>query len=87
MDSKYFSIILIITALIVCGGVYSVNSLNLSNSNPQDETQDEAENEAKVVESIENVSAIENQKIINITNQEIELENGNKFKVSETGTI
>jgi hypothetical protein len=81
--------IIILVALVAGGGVYGLSKLNLtspsSESSPiQDNTEEE---DKKVVDSVADVTKIDNQQIKNINGTEIELENGTKFKVADASKI
>ncbi|MBC7472409.1 MAG: hypothetical protein H7196_04100 [candidate division SR1 bacterium] len=81
--------VIILVALLAGGGAYSITKLNLTspsseNSPVQDNT---AEEDEKVVTSVEDVTKIDNQQIKNINGSEVELENGTKFKVSDPTKI
>jgi hypothetical protein len=81
--------IIILVALVAGGGVYGLSKLNLtspsSESSPiQDNTEEE---DKKVVDSVADVTKIDNQQIKNINGTEIELENGTKFKVADATKI
>jgi hypothetical protein len=89
-DNKSRNIaIIILVALVAGGGIYGLTKLNLSspttqNSPIQDNTEEE---DKKVVDSVADVTKIDNQQIKNINDNEIELENGTKFKVADASKI
>jgi hypothetical protein len=89
-DNKSRNIaIIILVALVTGGGAYSLSKLNLAtpfseNSDSQDNTLEE---DQKVVDSVEDVTKIDNQVIKSITGSEVELENGTKFKVADASKI
>jgi len=85
-DKAKTTVVILIIALIGCGGVYGLAQVNWKEviSIPKVELVDENK---KVLEAVEGVSAIQNQKIIGINGNEISLENGSKFKVLDPSNI
>jgi hypothetical protein len=89
-DNKSRNIaIIILVALVAGGGVYGLSKINLSspsseNSPLQNNTDEE---EQKVIDSVADVTKIDNQQIKSINGSEIELENGTKFKVADASKI
>lgn len=81
--------IIILVALIAGGGAYSISRLNLNSSSSENFLiqDNSAQEDEKVVASVEDVTKIDNQQIKSINGSEIELENGSKFKVADASKI
>ena len=82
----------VIIVLLVVGGVLSVSLLGKSVGDIFNTSQEEGElesdyDEGETVKNIETAQKIEGQKINNINDKEIELDNGVKFNVEDSSKI
>jgi uncharacterized membrane protein YgcG len=89
LDKPKLIAIVIVAIFVVGGGAFGLSKLNIPSFNSDSNVveMNTEEEDKQLISSVEDVSQINDQKIKSITGAEIELENGNKFTVSDPSTI